>query len=163
MPAQDQEFGEFALTRSSRLYRSAVLLCGNPHTAEDLVQETLAKVYVAWKRIDDPVAYAHVALTRTFLSQARRRSWSERPVAELPEQVHTDRDIGTAADLLEALGRLERRDRVVLVLRFLEDQSVEQVAETLGIRPGAVRTRTHRALARVRSVLTDLDAEEAFR
>lgn len=163
MRSQDHAFGEFALVRSPRLYRSALLLCGDPHTAEDLVQDTLAKVYVAWPRVDDPVAYAHVTLTRTFLSHLRRRSSHERPTAELPEGQHLDRDVVLRADLLDALGRLERRDRAVLVLRFLEDYSVDQVADVLGIRPGAVRSRTHRALSRVRDVLGDQISEEAAR
>jgi RNA polymerase sigma-70 factor (sigma-E family) len=162
MRTQDQAFGEFALVRSPRLFRTALLLCGNQHTAEDLVQETLAKVYVAWKRVDDPVAYAQVTLTRTYLSHLRRRSSHEHPTSQLPEGTHLDGDASLRADLLRALGQLDRHDRAVLVLRFLEDLPVDQVAEILRLRPGAVRTRTHRALSRVRVVLGDLTAEEAL-
>ncbi|HET6153756.1 MAG TPA: SigE family RNA polymerase sigma factor [Marmoricola sp.] len=163
MRSQDLAFGEFALIRSPRLYRSALLLCGNEHTAEDLVQETLAKLYVAWPRVNDPVAYAHVALTRTFLSHVRRRSTAERPTAVLPDGEHLDQDATQRTDLIRALAELDPRDRAVLVLRYLEDQPVDQVAQILRIKPGAVRTRTHRALRRIRVVLGDFDAEEALR
>ena len=73
------EFEEFAYARTPHLLRSAWLLCGDVHQAEDLVQETLAKVYVRWHRrlggrIDNPAAYAQTTLVRTFLSARRRRS-----------------------------------------------------------------------------------------
>ncbi|HEX5919586.1 MAG TPA: sigma factor, partial [Nocardioides sp.] len=70
MARTQEEFEEFALARTPQLYRAAWLLCGDAHRAEDLVQETLAKVYVRWHRrlggpIEYPVAYAHTTLTRT--------------------------------------------------------------------------------------------------
>ena len=84
------DFETFAHARTPHLLRSAWLLCGDGHQAEDLVQETLAKVYVRWHRrlgarIDNPAAYAQTTLVRTFLS-ARRRRWSgELPYAEPPD------------------------------------------------------------------------------
>jgi RNA polymerase sigma-70 factor (sigma-E family) len=155
------EFEEFAQARSPHLLRSAWLLCGDVHQAEDLVQETLAKVYVRWHRrvagrIDNPAAYAQTTLVRTFLS-ARRRRWSdELPYAEPPDGVHADRAAETDLQLLvaQALAGLVPTDRAVLVLRYLEDRSVSEVAQLLGVSEGAVRNRSMRALDRVRPLLT---------
>ena len=82
------DFLEFAHARSDQLFRTACLLTGDRHLAEDLVQETLAKMYRSWGRIDRtraPVAYAHTVLVRTFVSHRRRRSAREQPVDRLPE------------------------------------------------------------------------------
>lgn len=158
----DQGFEAFAVARTPALYRSAWLLCGDKHTAEDLVQETLAKVYVAWHKrrpIDNPPAYAHTTLVRTFISAKRRRSSTERPTEVLPEKGQHDPDVALRESLLAALAQLPQTDRAVLVLRFLDDQSIEQVAQHLDISAGAVRSRTLRALTRIRGVLgTDFEA-----
>src|SRR3954452_22873194 len=81
-------FREFASGCTPGLFRSALLLTGDWHLAEDLVQDALARMYRAWggiSRIDNPAAYAQTVLARQFLSHRRRRSSSERPSAELPE------------------------------------------------------------------------------
>jgi RNA polymerase sigma-70 factor (sigma-E family) len=155
------EFEEFARARTPHLYRTAWLLAGDRHHAEDLVQETLAKMYRAWKglhRIDNPPAYAQTVLARTFISQRRRRSWSEQPAAILPERAERSErpgDVELRLLLQNALAELAPLDRAVLVLRFFEDRSVEQVALDLGKNAGAIRTRTSRALDRLRTVLGD--------
>lgn len=147
------EFEEFALARSGALYRQAWALCGDRHRAEDLVQETLAKIFVKWRRIDTPYAYAQRTLMRTYLSGRRRRSSTEQPWAEVPEHVDTW-DPTSMSDLRmslqDALAELPPLDRAVLVLRHLEDLSVAQTAERLGLSPGAVKNRNLRALNRVR-------------
>jgi RNA polymerase sigma-70 factor (sigma-E family) len=155
-----QEYEEFARARTPVLLRSAWLLCGDAHLAEDLVQETLAKIYVRWHApirgpIDDPVAYAQTALTRTFLSSRRRRSSTERPIAEVPDRPGPDpADLAeTRMALVAALDGLAPADRAVLVLRFLEDLGVEETAQRMGVSAGAVRSRTMRALARIRPLL----------
>jgi RNA polymerase sigma-70 factor (sigma-E family) len=154
------EFEEFALARTPQLYRSAWLLCGERHQAEDLVQETLAKVFVRWNRrfgapIDNPAAYAQTALVRTFLSARRRRSSTELAYADVPERAGPDP--AAASDLrlalVAALAGLAPLDRTVLVLRYLEDLSVGEVAERLGVSEGAVRNRSMRALQRTRPLL----------
>ncbi len=150
-------FEEFARARTPHLHRSAWLLCGNRVDAEDLVQETLAKVYVRMYRLlapplDNPAAYAQTTLTRTFISGRRKKANGERPYADLPEDSVGDH--AAAADLrvslADALADLTPVDRAVLVLRYLDDLSVEEVAGLLELTPGAVRNRSMRALARMR-------------
>ena len=154
------DFEEFAQARAPHLLRSAWLLCGDVHQAEDLVQETLAKVYVRWHRrlaspIDNPAAYAQTTLVRTFLSARRRRSSRELPFAEPPDGLHPDSAPATDLQLLvaEALDGLAPADRAVLALRYLEDRSVAEVAQLLGVSEGAVRNRSMRALDRLRPLL----------
>lgn len=150
-----EEFEEFARARVGHLYRTAWLLTGDRHHAEDLVQDTLANMFKVWHRVENPAAYARAAMARTFVSQRRRRSWSERPTAEVPERVERAGDPELRLALQSALGELAPLDRAVLVLRFFEDRSVEQVALDLGKNASAITTRTSRALDRLRAVLGD--------
>lgn len=152
------DFEEFARARTPHLYRTAWLLAGDRHHAEDLVQETLAKMFRAWRglhRIDNPSAYAQTVLARTFISQRRRRSWTEQPTAALPDRADRQGDPALRLSLQNALAELSPLDRAVLVLRFFEDRSVEQVALDLGKNAGAIKARTSRALERLRAVLGD--------
>ncbi|MFE0464366.1 SigE family RNA polymerase sigma factor [Kitasatospora sp. NPDC058965] len=159
----EAEYLEFAAARSGELYRSALLLTGGDgYLAEDLVQETLGRMYVLWRRsrwasggrrIENPAAYAHTVLVRMFLMHRRRRSSGERPDGELPELPVQPADPELRLALLDAMGRLSVRDRAVLVLRFWEDRSVEETAQVLRCSGGAVRTQTSRALDRLRRVL----------
>ncbi|MCP3420707.1 SigE family RNA polymerase sigma factor [Nocardioides pinisoli] len=158
MPRTQEDFEEFAVARTPQLYRAAWLMCGDAHRAEDLVQETLAKVYVRWHRrlggpIEHPVAYAHTTLTRAYISAQRRRSNHETPTESLPERIEQGGDAATSLALRDALAQLAPMDRAVLVLRYLEDVSVADTADALGVSPGAVRNRTLRALERLRAVL----------
>lgn len=161
MPRTPGEFEEFAVARTPQLYRAAWLMCGDAHRAEDLVQDTLAKVYVRWNRrlgatIEHPVAYAHTTLARTYISAQRRRSNHETPIEHLPERgedAARGGDAATRLALRAALDELAPMDRAVLVLRYLEDVSVADTAEALGVSPGAVRNRTLRALDRLRAEL----------
>ncbi len=156
-PVSPTAFEEFARARTPHLYRAAWLLCGHRAEAEDLVQETLAKVYVRMHRrlgprLENPAAYANVTLTRTFISARRRRSSTETPYDVLPEAAGgdpTERAV-LRHDLDEALGSLTPTDRAVLVLRYLEDLPVDEVAAIVGLSPGAVKNRSMRALARMR-------------
>ncbi|NUP36452.1 MAG: SigE family RNA polymerase sigma factor [Streptomyces sp.] len=158
--AQRTAYLEFAQARTGQLYRSACLLTGgDTHMAEDLVQETLGRMYLVWGRVSkvgNPAAYAQTVLTRAFLTHRRRRSSGERPIAEPP-----DRPAGPGSDatlritLLSALARLGPKDRAVLVLRYWEDRSVEETAAVLEASPGAIRTRSVRALQRLRVELGD--------
>ncbi|MFE9253194.1 SigE family RNA polymerase sigma factor [Streptomyces sp. NPDC007088] len=154
-----EEFREFAVGRAGQLFRSASLLTGgDAHLAEDLVQETLARMYLVWgrmHRIDNPAAYAQTVLVRTFLAHRRKFSSRERPVdtvsdAESPQRAG---DPALRVALLDALSRLAPRDRAVVVLRYWEDRSIAETAAVLHVSSAAVRTRANRALARLREQL----------
>ena len=158
MSGKHGDFEEFALARTPALYRAAWLLCGEHHRSEDLVQETLAKVFVRWHSrlrgpIDNPAGYAHTTLVRTFISAQRRKSNHERPTEHLPERAAGGGEIDVQLTLRDALAELEPLDRAVLVLRYLDDRSVAETAEAIGVSPGAVRNRTMRALERLRGEL----------
>lgn len=152
------EYAEFAAARTGHLYRSACLLtAGDTHLAEDLVQETLGRLYVRWGRVsraDNPAGYAQTVLTRTFLAHQRRRSSRERAVEVFPDLPDGGGiDTPLRLTLLQALGRLPAKDRAVVVLRYWEDRSIEETAGALNASSAAVRTRCSRALARLRELL----------
>ncbi|MBK3629619.1 SigE family RNA polymerase sigma factor [Streptomyces sp. MBT49] len=152
------DFREFATARTGHLFRSACLLTsGDTHLAEDLVQETLSRMYAAWGRmpmVDNPAAYSQSVLVRQFLSHRRRRSASERPVADLPDGAAPPGSAPeTRVSLLRALGDLSPKDRAVVVLRYWEDRSIEETAAAMNTSTAAVRTRSTRALAKLRSRL----------
>jgi RNA polymerase sigma-70 factor (sigma-E family) len=156
--AREREFDEFVLARQPRLLRTAYLLCGDWHLAEDLTQNALAKVYVGWNRIQrvgQIDAYVHRILFRTYVDTYRRRRKREILSAAVPDVAGT----GTASDvrltLLAALAEVTPRYRAVLVLRFWEDRSVTETSDALGITEGSVKSHTHRGLQQLRSVLGD--------
>jgi RNA polymerase sigma-70 factor (sigma-E family) len=164
MPSIDEEFSDFVTARADHLYRQAWLLTGNRASAEDLVQTALTKAYAAWSRVrraDDPVAYVHGVLMKAFLSDRRRRSSGEVPVAE----PHTGGE-GSAdwADvqverlaLTQALATLGRVDRAVVVLRYWDDRSVAETAILLNLTEAAVKNRSLRALRALADDLSVID------
>jgi RNA polymerase sigma-70 factor (sigma-E family) len=152
----DGEFAEFMAARSSQLFRSAYLLTTSQQGAEDLLQTALAKAYASWPRVrraEDPVAYVHGILIKSFLSDRRRRSSSELPVAEPADRTSTDRDPTDRLALMTALAQLSVTDRAVVVLRFWEDRSVAQTAQDLGLTQAAIKNRSLRALRELRTLL----------
>jgi RNA polymerase sigma-70 factor (sigma-E family) len=169
----DAEFATFMAARNDALFRSAYALTASPQAAEDLVQTVLTRTYASWGRVraaEDPVAYVHRMLINRFLSDRRRRSSRETPVEALPDAVGSTSSTSGASDdrmaLVAALATLPRLDRAVVVLRFWEDRSVADTASLLGLTQPAVKNRTARALARLRTVLAadvtaDLDPDES--
>ncbi len=156
--ATDAEFAEFMAARSSQLYRSAYLLTTSPHAAEDLLQTALAKTFASWGRVraaDDPVAYVHGVLIKSFLSERRRRSSTELPVADAPDVPATPADPTERVALMAALAQLAPLDRAVVVLRFWEDRSVSQTAVDLDLTEAAVKNRSLRALRTLRGLLAE--------
>jgi RNA polymerase sigma-70 factor (sigma-E family) len=152
-----QEFTEFASVVTSRLFRSALLLCGDWQLSEDLVQTTLAKLYVAWPKVrkaDSAEAYAHGTLTKTFLSHKRVRRNSEAPTDLVTHRPAQHRDLDLHVDLFAALAALDKADRTVVVLRYWEDWSVADTAHHMHLSEAAVRTRSSRAMAKLRESLT---------
>jgi RNA polymerase sigma-70 factor (sigma-E family) len=157
------DFEEFASVIAPRLFRSALLLCGDWHLAEDLVQTALAKVYVAWRKVrsaDRPEAYAHATLTKTFVSHKRVRRNTETPSARVAVETGQGHDVDAHVDLFSALATLDKVDRAVVVLRYWEDRSVADTARHLGMSEGAVRTRATRALPKLRAALTCAEESE---
>ncbi len=149
-------FTAFAAAQARPLMRTAVVLTRDFHAAQDLVQETLAKMFETWQRphgIDSPQAYAHVVLVRTYVSQRRRKGFWERPQAIIADAPTEPDDPALRVALAVALAQLSPADRAVLVLRYMRDRSVEEVAADLGKSPAAVRTQAKRALERLRQSL----------
>ncbi|AYY13140.1 SigE family RNA polymerase sigma factor [Actinobacteria bacterium YIM 96077] len=158
MSSGTEGFGDFAAACSGPLFRTAWLLTGDWHLAEDLVQETLGKVFRRWGRLDqieEPIAYARTVLMRTYLSHRRRRSSGEQPAETVPESATYDGDVALRLTLLDGLAELDAKDRAVLVSRYWEDRSVEETAAELDLSPGAVKSRSFRALQRLRAALGD--------
>jgi RNA polymerase sigma-70 factor (sigma-E family) len=154
----EDEFAEFAAAASPRLLRAAYLLCGDPHTAEDLAQTTLAKVFASWRRIshqDAVHAYATRTLVNTYLGDKRKKSSREVVTSEVPEAAIDPPAPELRMMVLDALATLPPRARAIVVLRYWADMSVEEVADVLGCSEGNVKSQCSRALARLRGVLSE--------
>lgn len=147
-------FEEFVAARLPALLRYAVVLTGDRHLAEDLVQDVLVTAHRKWKRIaatDRPDQYVYRMVTNAYLSWRRR--WSTRQIllVEPPERPATAAaDRPDQSELWAELARLPRQQRATLVLRYYEDLSVAEIAEVLGCAPATVRSNTSRALATLR-------------
>ena len=155
----DAAFRDYVLARGTALLRMAIMLTGNRADGEDLVQAALAKTYLAWDKINDRAAldaYVRRAMVNTHISWWRRRRVEEFPTDELPDQVVADhaRDSDMAEVVRQALDRLPQRMRAAVMLRYFEDMTEPEVAATLGISLGTVKSTVSRAVARLR-----IDAE----
>ena len=163
--ARIDEFTEYAAARQNHLLRTAYLLCGDWHGAQDLTQTALLNLCKAWtraKRADSVDAYAQKTLINAFV-RGRRRLRREREVRAAalsgterlaPAGDDPDRP-ETRLALLSALDQLPARARAVVVLRYWEDLSVEATAAALGCSTGNVKSQSSRALARLRDLLGD--------
>jgi RNA polymerase sigma-70 factor (sigma-E family) len=151
----DVEFAEWMAARQVGLVRTAYLLTGSQHAAEDLVQTTLTKLYLAWDRISDRQhvdAYARRALLNEHRSTWRRASrrlevLSEAPPESPRQAVEYD---GEREAVWRFVQSLPPRQRAVIVLRYYEDLSEAETAELLGISTGTVKSQASRALASLR-------------
>jgi RNA polymerase sigma-70 factor (sigma-E family) len=152
----EAEFRAFVASRWHRMLRTAHLLTGHHHDAEDLVQTALAKAYARWERVrrsDDPDAYVWrimINANRDRLRVPRPREWLTDRFPEAAAPGRTDA-ITEHSALMAALARLPRRQRAVVVLRYLEDRSESEVAALLGTRVGTVRSHAARALRKLRA------------
>jgi RNA polymerase sigma-70 factor (sigma-E family) len=156
---QGVEFEDFMAARYASLLRTAYLLTQDRVLAEDLLQTALAKCWPVWRRIDDPGPYVHRTLVNTYTAWWRRRWNGEYPTAELPHTATSDHaGLDERTDLGEALRRLPRRMRAVVVLRFYEDLTETDTARILGCSVGTVKSQTSRALAKLRIDPALLDA-----
>ncbi len=152
----ENEFTAFVMARGAALRRTAYLLSGDWHTAEDLVQIALVKLYVAWPRVEQATAeaYARKAVVRVFLDARRRRSSTELPTARVADRAAPDNSPDERLILMQALSSLPPGQRAAVVLRHWEDLSVEEVARLLGLSTGTVKSQCSKGLAAMRLMLT---------
>ena len=158
----DEEYVEYVTARIPALRRLAYVLCGDEHRADDLVQQTITTLYVKWQRARTAThldRYVRTMLVRTFLDE-KRLAWARvRLFGETPEPAPVaDGGVEDRHVLRAALARVPRRQQAVLILRFLYDLPVDEVAEILGCSAGTVKSQTSHGLTRLRRLLS----EQAF-
>jgi RNA polymerase sigma-70 factor (sigma-E family) len=150
---KDDGFDAFVIGASPRLLRAAYLLVGERVAAEDLLQDTLEKMFVRWSRIDDPTAYARRSLAHGAANRWRRRSRKPESPLDGHDAPAVAHDHSSRHDIMAALARLPRGQRAVIVLRYFEDLTTEQTAAAIGCSVGTVKSQTARALPRLRQLL----------
>ena len=151
--AETVGFDEFVAARSPALWRSAYLLTGDAHKAEDLLQTALLKAWRRWSKVarDGSVeGYVRRVLVTTYTDWFRRRWNAELPSDNLPESGYADDDSAVRHDMLRALAGLTRGQRAVIVLRYFDDLTEQQTADALGCSVGTVKSQTARAMAALR-------------
>jgi RNA polymerase sigma-70 factor (sigma-E family) len=156
-------YEEFVAARLSALLRYAVMLTGDPHAAEDLVQETMVRVQLNWRRVTRagvPERYVRRILTNLYIDQRRGSSMRRvllRPIPDDAVTVPIDHAEATADrdQVWGWLERLPRRQRAALVLRFYEDLQDAEIAEVLGCAIGTVRSSISRALTTLRAQMVE--------
>ena len=157
----EAEFDAFAAAAIPRLRRLAYAWCRDWHRADDLLQSTLERVFARWqhvRRTEDAFAYARTTMVRLLISE-NRRSWFRREVTrdmmhEAPADVP---DTDTRLDVMQAVGELPPGQRAIILLRYVEDLSVADVANLLGSSEGTVKSQTHVAMASLRRLLKSDD------
>lgn len=160
MSGVESAYTEYVTGRLPALRRTAFLLCGDEHRADDLVQVTITKLYLHWRRAsaaDNVDGYVRAMLVRTFLSE-RRLGWFRRirlvgSPQDTPAPAHSDTSVETRLVVHKALTRIPPKARAVLVLRFLLDLPVAEVAAVLGCSEGNVKSQTSAGLAALRRLL----------
>ena len=154
---RDTEFEEFLLAQRGPLVRMARLLTAGDHAlAEDLVQTTLTRLYVAWPRVrraGNPVGYARTSLTHAFVDERRRPHRRETPTDEVLDTRSYDADARPADAVLAALRDLPPRQRAVVVLRHWLDLDIAETARLLSCSTGTVKSQNAKALGHLRAVL----------
>jgi len=155
LSARDADFSAYMHARQASLLRTAYLLTGDRHTAEDLVQNAFAKLYLSWDKVhsrESVDGYVRRILVNEHNS-LWRRAWKRREHATdaMPEGHHLDHyDGGAQRELWDLVQTLPRRARAVVVLRYYEEMSEAETAQVLGISVGTVKSQTSRALAALR-------------
>ena len=163
---RDAEFSAFVRLHRTQLLRSACLLtAGDTHSAEDLVQTALARLYVAWPKVSrtgTAVAYVRRIIINAQIDETRRPRWRrERSVSEPPDRPGPatqdswdDQADGVDGEAVRAaLATLPPRMRAVIVLRHWFDLSVEESANLLGCSQGTVKSQNAKAAAHLRAAL----------
>jgi RNA polymerase sigma-70 factor (sigma-E family) len=160
---RDEGFERFVLDAYPGLVRFGTLLVGDRAGGEDVAQAALVEVHGRWQRVEHPAAYIRSTMVRLAGKWGRRRSSGERPAPISPDAVaalDTSDDVAVADGVRRALATLPLEQRAVLVLRYYEDRSEDDIAHLLGIAPGTVKSRASRGLAALRTLglLRDDDA-----
>lgn len=152
---RDEQFSEFFAARASALRRTAYLIVGDWHAAEDVTQVGFARLYVAWPRVRTETidAYARRIVVNEALGWLRRNR-RERPTETVPDAAVPDR--AAPLDIGQALALLPGQQRAIVALRFLDDLSVAETARVLDLAEGTVKSQSSRALATLRSRLPEL-------
>jgi RNA polymerase sigma-70 factor (sigma-E family) len=157
VPTAEDDFHAFVVARTPALSRTAYLLTGDAHLAEDLVQTALFKAARSWDRIQgSPEAYVRRILYTQNVSWWRSRRHVREQALGAYDAPAAGADSDLRLTLEQALARLTTRQRTVLVLRYFEDLTEVQAAEVLGIGPGTVKSITRQALGRLRVVAPEL-------
>lgn len=159
MRPSERDFEEFVAARSAALLRTAYLLTGNHHDAEDLVQTALLKAVPKWGRVREHEPYVRRILVHESVSRWRRRRWRETSTESLPELPAGGTDVDDRLVLRLALSKLAPRQRAVIVLRYFDDLTEAATAEMLGISLGTVKSHARDGLARLRVLVPDLELD----
>ncbi|WP_156754540.1 SigE family RNA polymerase sigma factor [Actinokineospora pegani] len=159
---EEQDFAEYFAARREAVRRTAYMLCGDWHRADDLAQTAFVALHRRWRKIRDRGAldaYVRRSVVRAMIDETRRPWRRERGVDQVPEVPAADREVGdavaTRSTLLEALAQVPPRQRAVLVLRFLEGLDVAATAAAMKCSEGTVKSQTARGLTALREVLGD--------
>jgi RNA polymerase sigma-70 factor (sigma-E family) len=157
----EDDFSAYFVNRGATMRRTAYALCGDWHQAEDLVQATFVRLYRRWRhlRAESLDAYAYRVMVNVFLS-GRRRAGRERLVAAPPDRVTAGGGSEDRIDLGRALSGLPRQQRATVVLRYLVDLSVAEVAAVMGVAEGTVKSQTARGVQGLRSALNPTNVAE---
>jgi RNA polymerase sigma-70 factor (sigma-E family) len=159
--SQVVDFEAYVAERRPALLRWARAVAGDPHTAEDLLQDSLLRVLPRWESIREGAAadaYVRRTITRQYVSRQRRPSRREVVSAWLPEPPTSTRDLADPREAQEVWGlvlALPARQRAAVALRFYEQLSVAETAEVLGCSTGTVKSNTSRGLAALRRLAAD--------
>ncbi|MCP3799614.1 SigE family RNA polymerase sigma factor [Allokutzneria sp. A3M-2-11 16] len=156
----EEDFGEFVRAALPGLLRYGHALTGNPHDAADLVQSVLEKVGSRWSALlrkgQEPRAYVRRSMANAHVSRWRRTR-RENLVADLPDvSIHHDHDRLEDEPLWQALRALPPKQRAVIVLRYYDGLSEAEIAESLGVTKGTVKSQTSKAMASLRLRLGNL-------
>lgn len=164
----DLSFVGFVRANYANLFRTAALLTGNAMSAEDLVQDTLTKLFPVWSRVESaesPMAYVRVSLTNTFLTSRRRAAATELIMETVPDRA-TGRDAGDVIAergfAMQLLEHLNQRQRAAIVMRYLHDMDDAQIAASIGCRRATARSLISRGLAAMRAESARMDGAAAL-
>lgn len=157
MDRPPDDFDEYVRARTPALIRTAYLLTGDQHRAEDLVQDALIKTYRAWSRLagSSPDAYTRKVIYHLNVSRWRRSRSAEIPTDQPPDGARGPDEAARSVNRLalrRALDQLPPRQRAVIVLRYFEDATETEIAEILGVSVGTVKSTASRALVKLRAV-----------